>query len=136
MFKKAFLDTSVILRLLLNDDPEKKNACEVLIKESKQKGIVLYVMPIAIMETVWVLERVFKLKREDIRDLVQAILNTPELKIEESDVFDKAIDDYCQRNIKFADAVMAHVGIKKDCFIVFTYDAHFKRIKGLEVRTP
>ncbi len=136
MFEKSFIDTSVILRLLLNDNPKKRNACETLIKESKQKGIMLYVMPIAIMETVWVLERVFKFKREEIRDLVQAILNTPELKIEESDVFSKAIDDYCQKNIKFADAVMARQGIEKDCSIVYTYDAHFKRIKELEVRAP
>ena len=136
MFEKSFIDTSVILRLLLNDNPKKRNACETLIKESKQKGIMLYVMPIAIMETVWVLERVFKFKREEIRDLVQAILNTPELKIEESDVFSKAIDDYCQKNIKFADASIdnkAYLTLDDDFsqILLFRFPIRFKASVGL-----
>jgi len=36
---KALIDTSAILRLLIQDDPSKAKAVEKLLKESKRKGI-------------------------------------------------------------------------------------------------
>lgn len=54
---KAFIDTSVILRILVKDDDIKRKASERLIKNTKQQGIILYVLPVAILETVWVLEK-------------------------------------------------------------------------------
>ena len=51
-----------------------------LIKESKEKDIALYVLPVTILEIVWVMEKVYRLSRKAIRELVEAILNTPELK--------------------------------------------------------
>ena len=134
---KAFVDTSVILRILVKDDDIKRKAYEKLIKEAKQKGITLYLLPIVILETVWVLEKLYKYNRKTIRELVEAILNTPELKIEMEDVFKKAIEVYESKNIKFADAVMGHWGLARNINIAYTYDERdFKRIAGLEVRKP
>ena len=60
---KALIDTSAILRLLINDDKGKSKAVEKLIRESKSNGITLCIMPIVILEIVWVLEKVYKYKR-------------------------------------------------------------------------
>jgi predicted nucleic-acid-binding protein len=79
---KAFIDTSAILRLLAKDDDAKSKACEKLIKEAKQKEIVQHVLPVTILEIVWVLEKVYKYERKAIREITEAILNTPGLKIE------------------------------------------------------
>ncbi len=49
---KGFIDTSAVLRLLIKDDPAKARAVERLLKESKEKGIVLYVLPVTILEIV------------------------------------------------------------------------------------
>lgn len=134
---KAFVDTSVILRILVKDDDIKRKASEKLIKEAKQKGITLFVLPVVILETVWVLEKLYKYNRKTVRELVEAILNTPELKIVMEDVFKKAIEVYESKNIKFADAVMGHWGLDKNINIAYTYDERdFKRIAGLEVRKP
>ncbi|MDA8089341.1 MAG: PIN domain-containing protein [Nitrospiraceae bacterium] len=134
---KAFVDTSVILRILLNDDELKRKASEKLIKEAKNKGISLYLLPVAVMEIVFVLEKVYKLKKHDIQQLVTALLNTPELSIEMEDIFRKAIDAYAEKNIKFADALMAFWGMERGLTTIFTYDEKdFKRLQGLEARKP
>jgi predicted nucleic-acid-binding protein len=88
---KAFIDTSVILRLLIQDDPAKARSCEKLLREGEQRGLILYLLPVAIMETIWVLEKIYKFGRKTIREIIEAILNTPELKIEMEGVFRKAI---------------------------------------------
>jgi predicted nucleic-acid-binding protein len=134
---KAFIDTSVILRLLIKDDPAKARSCEKLLREGEQRGLILYLLPVAIMETVWVLEKIYKFERKTIREIIEAILNTPELKIEMEGVFRKAIRSYEEKNIKFADAMMGYWGLEKDLSVIFTYDEKdYKRIEGLEVRKP
>jgi predicted nucleic-acid-binding protein len=134
---KAFVDTSVILRILLADDDLKRKAAERLLKEAKGKGVALYLLPVAVMEIVFVLDKVYKFGRKDIQDLVTALLNTPELNVEMTDIFRRAIEAYAEKNIKFADAVMAFWGLERGLTTIFTYDEKdFKRIHELEVRKP
>jgi len=134
---KAFIDTSVILRLLMKDDPSKARAVEKLLRESKDKGTTLFVLPVAILEVVWVAEKVYRLSRKTIRELVEAILNTPELRCPLERVFRQALITYETRRIKFADAVMGYWALEEGLSTVYTYDeADFKRISGLQVCRP
>jgi predicted nucleic-acid-binding protein len=134
---KAFVDTSVILRILIKDDELKSRAAVNLLKRAGEKDLILFLLPVAVLETVWVLEKVYAFSRKDVREVVEAILNTPELKVEQEAVFRKALQAYVEKNIKFADAVMGYWGLDKGYTAVFTYDEKdFKRIEGLEARKP
>jgi predicted nucleic-acid-binding protein len=134
---KAFVDTSVILRLLVKDDDIKMKAAEKLLRSAGAQGITLHLLPVTVLEVVWVLEKVYRLRRKEIRELTEAILNTPQLKVEMEDAFRKALRVYEERNVKFADAVMGCWGLEKGLATVFTYDEKdFKRIEGLDVRKP
>ena len=134
---KAFIDTSAILRFLIQDDQLKAKAVENLIKTAASKGISLYVMPVTILEIVWVLEKVYKIPRKELRELAQAIINTPQLKVEDSEVFLNALKYYEEKNVKFADAVMSFQALNLGVDTVYTYDEKdFKRIDGLSVKKP
>jgi len=134
---KAFIDTSAILRLLVKDDPAKAGAVEKLLRESKGRGTTLYLLPVTILEIVWVTEKVYRLSRKTIRELVEAILNTPDLKCPLECVFRQALITYETKKIKFADAVMGYWGLEEGISTVYTYDEDdFKKISGLRVRKP
>jgi predicted nucleic-acid-binding protein len=134
---KAFVDTSAILRFLVKDDPAKAGAVEQLLREAKGKGTTLYILPVTILEIVWVTEKVYRLSRKTIRELVEAILNTPDLKCPLEHVFRQALITYETRKIKFADAVMGYWGLEEGISTVYTYDEDdFKKISGLQVRKP
>lgn len=134
---KAFIDTNILIRLIVKDDDIKRKAIEKLLQRAAQKKITLYVLPVAIMEIVWVLEKIYKLDRKIIREFIEAVLNTPEIKCDMDDVFRMAIQLYEEKNIKFADAVMGCWGLEKDISTVYTYDEKdFKRIPGLNVKKP
>jgi predicted nucleic-acid-binding protein len=134
---KAFVDTSVILRILIKDDELKSKASVNLLKSAGEKDLILYLLPVAVLETVWVLEKVYSFSRKAVREVVEAILNTPELKVEQEAVFRKALKTYDEKNIKFADAVIGYWGLDKGYTTVFTYDEKdFRRIDGLETRKP
>jgi predicted nucleic-acid-binding protein len=133
----AFIDTSATLRLLVKDDDAKSKAIERLIRGAKQKGITLHVPPVVLLEIVWVLEKIYHYAKPAVREIVEAILNTPQLKCTDGEVFRKAIVAYESKNIKFADAVIGYWGITEGITTVYTYDEKdFRRIEGLEARTP
>jgi predicted nucleic-acid-binding protein len=134
---KAFVDTSVILRILVKEDEGKVAAVERLLLSARRSGKRLHVLPVAILEVVWVLEKVYKLDRRSIRELADAILNTGELIVENGGVFRKALAVYEEKNVKFADAVMGAWGIARGLKTVYTYDEKdFRRIGDLEVLKP
>jgi len=63
--------------------------------------------------------------------------HTPQLKVELASVFLNALKVYEEKNVKFADAVMAFWGIDKGITTTYTYDEKdFKRIDGLTVLKP
>ncbi|MBU0574729.1 MAG: hypothetical protein KJ704_00595, partial [Proteobacteria bacterium] len=72
-----------------------------------------------------------------VRELAEAIINTPQLKVELAGVFLNALKVYEEKNVKFADAVMALWGMEKGITATYTYDEKdFKRIDGLTVLKP
>jgi hypothetical protein len=70
----AFIDTSVILRILTKDDKNKMEDAVRLIKDSAKNGIYLHVLPIALIETVFVLEKIYKFSKLEIKELIESIL--------------------------------------------------------------
>ena len=134
---RAFVDTTVILRLLVQDDDLKAKAVENLIRTAPENGIVLHVIPVTILEIVWVLEKVYKYQKKAVRELAEAIINTPQLKVELANVFLNALKVYEEKNVKFADAVMGFWGLDKGITTAYTCDEKdFKRIDGLTVIKP
>jgi predicted nucleic-acid-binding protein len=134
---KAFIDTNVLVRLIVKDDNIRKKACENLLEKAKQKEVVIYILPVALLELVWVLEKYYRLDKKTISEFIEAVLNTPEFNCEMEEVFRNAIKYYAEKNIKFADAVMGFWGLEKGFSTVYTYDEKdFKKIEGLEVRKP
>ncbi len=134
---KAFIDTSAILRLLVKDDDLKAQAVERLIRSAPENGIALHVLPVTMMEIVWVLEKVYRQPKPAVRELAEAIVNTPQLKVVMSGVFLQALKLYTEKNIKFADALMGCWGLNLGMDTAFTYDEKdFRRIDGLAVKRP
>ncbi|MBP7868299.1 MAG: PIN domain-containing protein [Acidobacteria bacterium] len=134
---EAFLDTSALLRFLIKDDSRKADAVEDLLRTAPEKGIALHILPVVLLEIVWVLEKVYRLERRAIRELLEAIVSTSEVKVMMEDVFLQAVKVYEEKNVKFADAVMGYWGLSQKLSKVFTYDEKdFRRIPGLTVCKP
>ena len=135
--QKAFVDTSIIIRLLVKDSEQKYKDVVRLLSGARGQGIALYLLPVAILETVIVLEKVYKLNKNSVAERIAALMNTPDIIIELESVFLKAVKSYVESNVKFADAVMGYWGLDKGIADVFTYDEKdFLRIEGLKVHKP
>ncbi|MBI4321545.1 MAG: PIN domain-containing protein, partial [Chloroflexi bacterium] len=72
-----FLDTNIILRHLLNDDPIKSPACFSLIQAIEQEKASAWTSHLVIAEIVFVLSnrKTYNLSREEIRDRLLPLIN-------------------------------------------------------------
>ena len=102
--QEAFIDTNILLRYLQNDLPEQADAVEDLLRRAATGNASLATNVMVIAELVWTCESFYKLSKQEIRDKVLMILNTPGLQVENHDLLVQASLLYADQNIDFIDA--------------------------------
>lgn len=135
--EEAFIDTNILLRYLLDDIPEQADAVEVLLQRAAAGKLILRTDAIVIAEIVWTCGSYYGLPKEEIRDKVLMILNTPGLRVENSDLLAEAALFYADKNVDFIDAYNASWMRAQGVRQVYTFDKrHYERMEGLEVSVP
>jgi len=135
--ERVFADTNLFLRYLTDDVPEQADAVEHLLRRAADGEMVLVTNSLVIAEIVWVLESFYQLPRDEIRDKVLAILNTPGLEVVDTDVLLQAMTWYADKNVDFIDAYNAAWLLVQEMGAIYTFDRkHFARVEGITVRIP
>ncbi|HXJ92882.1 MAG TPA: type II toxin-antitoxin system VapC family toxin, partial [Terriglobia bacterium] len=109
------LDTNILIRYLAQDDPtQSPKATEIILRRltEEKPGFVSIV---AMVETVWVLERAYGLTPLEIVRAVERILQTDVLVVEDEQEVFTAMIALKNGQGSFADAVIAALGVKKGC---------------------
>ena len=131
-----FVDTNIFLRFLVNDDPEKADACEALFRKAISGEQDLVTSEMVIAEIVWVLESYYELEKSAIRDHVEKILNTRNLTCPNSGVIISALAFYAEKNIDYIDAYNAFAMRRDHISAIYSYDKHFDRVDWIERVEP
>ena len=131
-----FVDTNVFLRFLVNDDQAKADACEKLFRNATAGNVVLFTSDMVIAEIVWVLESYYELKKTDIRNCVEKILNTRNLHCLNKELIISALSIYVEKNIDFIDAYNAFMLRRDEIAEIYSYDQHFDRVDWIKRIEP
>lgn len=132
----TFLDTNIILRYLTSDVPKKAKKCEDLFKRVINGKELLYSTTLVIAEVVWVLEKAYKLPKNELVMRVQRILNTPNIEFDERDTLLAAVGLYSLKEIDFIDAYNAISMENKEIKEAYSYDSHFDQIPPIKRKEP
>ena len=126
------LDTNILVRYLTQDDPiQSPKATETIERRltEKKPGFVSIVV---MVETVWVLERTYRLGTNEIAAAVERMLQTDVLVVEnEQEVF-SAVIALKDGQGSFADAVIAALGTRAGCSYTLTFDQKALRLPDFE----
>ena len=127
------LDTNILVRYLTQDDPvQSAKAADIFERRltGKNPGFVSLV---AMVETVWVLDRAYFLTAQEIATAIERLLQVEVLAIEnEQEVF-TAMVALKQGRGSFADALIAELGARVGCTCTLTFDRKATRIPGFEL---
>ena len=115
------IDTNVIVRLVTKDDAAQWKRAHDVVAGAAASSEKLFVDAIALCETVWVLKTAYREPRERIVSVLQALLETPEVVVEDADLARRATEDYARKG-DFADHFMARRNRRSGCATTLTFD--------------
>ena len=131
-----FLDTNILLRHLLNDVPAQSPRATVYLARIENGELRARTADSVIMETVFTLQRQYKIPKGRVRELLSPIINLPGIVLPGKDRLQKVLDLYVQYNISFIDAyhavLMQRLGIGE----IVTFDTDFDKIAGVSRIEP
>jgi len=119
------LDTNVLIRLVIFDDPMQSGIADDLIRNNR-----IFISKGVLMESEWVLRHRYKFRREQIAAFVQSVLDASNTSIEDEQEVRNALEWY-SLGADFADALhLAACGTA----IMHTFDRDFcRRAQGAGV---
>ena len=131
-----FIDTNLFIRYLTEDDPVQTDAVEKLFIRIKEGKEAVQTSVLVIVEIVWVLESIFKKSKHEIKEMIQKIINTPNLLVENRDSLVQGLEIYAQKNIDFVDAYHAVFLKSAGESIIYSFNQDFDKIEWVERREP
>ncbi len=119
------LDTNVVVRYLVQDDPDQSAAASALI-EGLTETEPGYISLVTVVELYWVLRRAYKVSVDRCAELVGGLLDARELRVDQDDVVRAALGA-SPDGLDFADAVVAELGRAAGCDYTVTFDRRAAR---------
>jgi predicted nucleic-acid-binding protein len=127
------LDANILIRHLAQDDPIQSPKATELIERRLTEANPGFVSVVAMAETVWVLERAYRLAAPDIATAIERVLQADVLMVEsEQEVFTAMIALKEGRG-SFADALIGALGGKAGCSRTLTFDRKALRLPDFEL---
>ena len=116
------LDTNVLVRYIVRDDPQQTAAATRLIEsrcKSDDPGLVALLV---LCELVWVLGRGYGYERVAIVGVLRRILSAGDLQVERSELAWQALNLYDQEKADFADYVIGFCNREMKGEVTYTFD--------------
>lgn len=129
--KRALLDTNVILRALLNDEPSLSKEAQDFIRKASKKGWQLHTTDLVISEVLYVLasKKLYSFSREEVADYLSSFVSLTNLQFPSRDIFFDVLSAYESTNIDFADLHLFFTAKLHGFDRVVSFDMDLERLK-------
>jgi predicted nucleic-acid-binding protein len=117
------LDTNVVIRYLAQDDPKQAKLASQFIEKKIKAGEILWICQITLCEVVWVLERCYKLSKNELIQVITQLLQTEQLQVEKDDIAWSALRDFSEGEaLDFSDCLIGRQNHAQGCTATYTFD--------------
>lgn len=134
--KRVYVDANVILRFLTGDPPEMAAAARALFDAVEKGLVILMIDEIIVAEVVWVLKSFYGYPNEEIARIVSQLLSHDGLEADDKPGLLAALNLFAEKNIDFADALVAVHMRQRGIQEIFSFDRHFDRLPDVTRLSP
>jgi len=115
------LDTNVLVRYVMQDDPRQSPRATRLIEALSvdQPG---FVPVVALVELAWVLSGSYGLDRKQIATVLDTLLRSKELVIDRAELVTQSLHRYSAASADFADALIERIAAAAGCSATMSFD--------------
>ena len=129
----AALDTSILVRYLIQDDAQQFSAAKKLISSAIRAGETLFIPITVTLELEWVLRSNFRFDKEQVTTVLSNLLASVELSFESEPAAEIALAFYKQGTADFSDCMhiaLAHIAGETP---LWTFDRAASKIDGAKL---
>jgi predicted nucleic-acid-binding protein len=124
------LDTNVIVRYLVQDDPVQSARATDLLERQLSEHDPGFVCVVVVAEVAWVLERAYRLAPSEIIAAIERVLQADVLVVEKEQEVFTAIAAMRAGLGSFADALIDALNAQAGCACTVTFDRKALRLPG------
>ncbi len=116
------VDANIVLRYLLNDTEDLAEEAAKILENKK-----VYVPTEVIAEIVYVLEKVYQAKNDEIADSLRELFNYGNIDVDDYRVVEEALNVYSSKKLDFVDTLLfAYKKVRNA--EVYTFDKKLKKL--------
>jgi predicted nucleic-acid-binding protein len=123
------LDTNVLLRCFVDDDPAQSKQARQFVAQKCTPESPGFVDRVVLCELVWVLSRGYGYTRAEIVKVLDDLIATRDVVLEDQDLVRKALRSFETGRIGFADALIGEVNRARGCQATATFDQKAARLE-------
>ncbi len=124
------IDTNVLLRLVLRDDPRQTAEASALLERAAAAGDELFVTDVVLCETMWVLRSTHRVRRPDLEATLRDLLKVRRFAFQSPDAAARALAAFAGGRGDFADYFIREHAREAGCEYVATFDRALLREDG------
>jgi predicted nucleic-acid-binding protein len=124
------VDTNVLLRHLLQDDPEQSPAASRFFA-LRTPDDPAFVSTAALLELIWTLRSRYGYPQAAVSSVVWSLLRSRDVQVQDSAGVRRAVWDAADESADLADAIIAHAAIDAGCDSTVTFDRRAQRLPGM-----
>ena len=121
------LDTNAIVRMLIEDDKEQAKAVKDIVKLAEKDSKQILVLSEVLIETVWVLESVYKCSRNEVVNFLETLISNSVFIFKDSLIIRSAIKQYKQGE-DFADLIIVGQAKKQNAKKFFSFEKKLQQL--------
>jgi predicted nucleic-acid-binding protein len=126
----AALDTNVLVRFLVQDDPVQLAIVRRLFERSAHAQEAVFVPVTVALELEWVLRSNFKRPKDEVIDVLSRLLAVTELSFESEFAIEVALDAYHGSSADFSDCLHVQLARLAGHAPLWTFDAKASKVAG------
>lgn len=127
------LDTNVIVRYVVQDDPRQAALATRLFERTLSAEEPGFVTCITLCEAAWVLAECYSADRERIAKVIEGLLASKQIVVEQADAAWKALRAWKGSSADFADALIGQIVAAHEGAKTVTFDRAAAKLPGFEL---
>ena len=124
------LDTNVLVRYIVQDDPAQMAAAKRLIGRCVAEGSALFVPITVVLELEWVLRSGFAFVKDDVLLTLSTLLSAAELTFESERALEVALQLFREGSVDFADCLHIALAAQAGEQPLWTFDRGAAKVSG------
>jgi predicted nucleic-acid-binding protein len=126
------VDTNVLVRFLVEDDPTQSAAARHLLTAARARGEEVFLGDVVLCETAWVLQGAYRLSRPAVAAALSRLTRARGVVVEEEADLAPALAALAQGS-DLADSLILARALRRGAVRLYTFDRHLARSPQVEL---